>query len=136
MFLLGPRPPPGKKKAGRQRPYIQIQHNPPKEAGPACGQAGRSARRLFRGESIPPGGPPGPPGGDGGFSIIQTPRYSTTPRPSNVTGGLLLHLGFNHWFYLLLSADLPSLGQGRLKLTFVPVSRNTLAPGPLGVGTR
>ena len=31
---------------------------------------------------------------------MKSPIYSTTPRPSNVTGGLLLHLGFYHWSYL------------------------------------
>ena len=28
------------------------------------------------------------------------PRNSTTPRPSNVTGGLLFDLGFYHYGYL------------------------------------
>ena len=32
--------------------------------------------------------------------LRKSPIYSTTPRPSNVTGGLLLHLGFYHWSYL------------------------------------
>ena len=50
---------------------------------------------------------------------------STTPRPSNVTGGLLFDLGFNHFCYLLLSADLPCLGSVSLKLPWISLFLTT-----------
>lgn len=64
-----------------------------------------------------------------GIEFGKPSIHSTTPRPSNVTGGLLFDLGFNHLRYLLLSADLPCFGSDHLKLPWISVSHNALALG-------
>ena len=82
-------------------PFLRIYSTTPRQRrNLPAGKLGASRAASSGGNPFPPEAPQGLPAGTGVLPEQNPHIYSTTPRPSNVTGGLLFDLGFYHSGYL------------------------------------